>query len=312
LKAIGFTHVGGPEVLQTFCVPMPEPGEGEVRIRLRAATVNPTDVGLCAGLIPQSLIECPPPYVPGMDAAGVLDRIGPGVQTHLRVGDRVVAIVVPSGIRGAYAEYVVVPVASVVAAPARANDIEAATLPMNGLTARHALDLLDLAPGQRLAVTGAAGAVGGYAIQLAKAEGLVVIADAAPADDRLVRELGADQVVPRGDGMVAALRAVYPDGVEGLVDAALLDAKAIGAVQDGGRITTLRGFVGPSERGITYHPGTVRQYALEQARLRRLVEQAESGELTLRVAGTLPVDQAAEAHRRLAAGGMRGRLVLEF
>jgi NADPH:quinone reductase len=133
-----------------------------------------------------------------MDAAGVLEQIGDGVVTDLRPGVHVMAIVLPAGTHGAYVERIVVPAESVARAPAAASDAGAASLPMNGLTARPAVDVLDLMPGQTVAVTGAAGAVGGYAIQLARADGLRVIADAAPYAEQLVKELGADIVLPRG------------------------------------------------------------------------------------------------------------------
>lgn len=197
MKAIGLTAFGGPEVLRVLDLPVPEAGPGEIRIRVHAATVNPVDTLVRRGIAFVSDAE--PPYVPGMDAAGVVEQIGKGVDTDLAVGDHVMAVVVVSGTHGAYAEHVVVPAESVVRAPAGATAIEAATLPMNGLTAHMALDLLELPAGATVAVTGAAGAVGGYAVQLAKADGLRVIADAAPKDELLVKELGADVILPRGN-----------------------------------------------------------------------------------------------------------------
>ncbi|MDR0345775.1 MAG: zinc-binding dehydrogenase [Nocardiopsaceae bacterium] len=147
---------------------------------------------------------------------------------------------------------------------------------------------------------------------LGKADGLQVVADAAPADRELVAGLGADLVVSRGDGFGDRVRAIVPDGADGMVDAALLNQLGTGAVRDGGRIATLRGFQGEPGRGISFHPVSVRSYAPEQAKLDRLRQQAEAGQLTLRVAGTFPAEQAADSHRRLEAGGTRGRLVLEF
>jgi NADPH:quinone reductase-like Zn-dependent oxidoreductase len=314
MRAVGVTEFGPPEVLRLVELPDPEPGPGEVRIRVHAVAVNPTDTVLRSGGRAERLKDVPPPHVPGMDAAGVLDAIGAGTATELRIGERVIAIVVPLGTRGAYADRVVVPSESVVRAPATASDAEAATLLMNGLTARLALDELALQPGQTLAVTGAAGAVGGYAIQLGRAEGLHVVADAATDDERIVRALGAHVVVPRGDDFAARVRTEVPDGVDGLVDAALLSQLAVGAVRDGGGMATVRGYegTGAGERGITFYPVYVRNGAREHEKLDRLRAQAEAGVLTLRVARTMPAQQAAEAHRLLEAGGVRGRLVLEF
>ena len=314
MRAIGLTEFGGPEVLQVIELADPEARPGQVRIRVHAAAVNPTDAGLRNGSRAAQLTDIPPPYVPGMDAAGVLDQIGPDVSTDLQVGQDVMAIVVPRGSHGAYSEYVVVPAESVARVPAGASYAEAATLPMNGLTARLALDLLGLQPGDTLAVTGAAGAVGGYAVQLGKADGLRVIADASEQDEQLVMALGADVVVRRGPDFADRVREALPSGADGLVDAALLTELATPAVRDGGRIATVRGYqgTGADERGITFYPVFVRSYAREQARLDRLREQAGSGEVTLRVARTLPAERAAEAHRALEAGGIRGRLILEF
>ena len=212
MRAVGVSEFGGPDVLRIVELPDPHAGPGELRIRVHAATVNPTDTGLRAGARASQLKDIPPPYIPGMDAAGELDQIGSGVSTDLRVGDHVMAIVVPRGTHGGYAELVVVPAESVTRVPAGATDAEAATLPMNGLTTRQPLDLLGLAAGQTLAVTGAAGAVGGYAVQLGKADGLRIIADAAAADELLVKELGADVVVQRGADFAARVREVLPEG----------------------------------------------------------------------------------------------------
>jgi NADPH:quinone reductase len=309
VKAIGVTEFGGPDALHVVELPDPEAGPGQVRIRVHAAAVNPTDTGLRSGA---RAVDVPPPYVPGMDVAGVVEQIGPDTPTDLRVGDHVMAIVVPHGQAGGYAERVVVPAESVARVPAGATDAEAATLPMNGLTAVQALDLLALEPGQVLAVTGAAGAVGGYAVQLGKAAGLRVVADAAPADEQLVKDLGADVVVGRGTDFAQHVRAAFPQGADGLIDAALMNEQVVPAVRDGGRIATVRGFKGRQERGITFHPVTVRSYAREHDKLDDLRRLAETGQLTLRVARVLPAERAPEAHRILEAGGTRGRLVLEF
>jgi NADPH2:quinone reductase len=307
---VGVTTFGGPEALESVEVPEPHAGPGEVRIRVAAATVNPTDTGLRAGRY-GSRLQSPSPHVPGMDAAGVIDQVGEGAGWS--VGDEVMAIVVPTGPRGgAYAEKIVVPAESVARIPAQAGFVAASTLPMNGLTARMSLDQLGLQPGQTIAVTGAAGSYGGYVIQLAKADGLRVIADASAPDEALVAALGADVIVRRGGDVVERILQVVPEGVDGLADGAVLDAQVLPAIRDGGGLAVVRGWSGPSERGITIHQTWVREYARHHEALDRLREQVEKGEVTLRVAASFPADQAAAAHRRLEAGGTRGRLVLEF
>ena len=300
-------------------VPAEPLGPGQVRVRVAAATVNPTDTFIRTGARTDRDPVKTPPFVPGMDAAGELVEIGPGVTTGLAVGDRVMAIVLPSGSHGGYRDDLVLPVGSVAPAPAGASDAEAATLPMNGLTARRALDLLALEPGQVLGVTGAAGAFGGYVIQMAKADGLTVVADASAADEALVRGLGADTVVRRGEDVADRIREEFPDGVDGLADGAVLNALVLPAVRDGGAVATVRGYSNDGHRGLRFFSTLVWDYAASGmengvvgAALDRLRQQVEEGVLTLRVAATFPVEQAAEAHRRLENGGVRGRLVLTF
>jgi NADPH2:quinone reductase len=118
--------------------------------------------------------------------------------------------------------------------------------------------------------------------------------------------------VRRGDDVADRIRAVVPGGVDGLADGAVLDAKVLPAIRDGGGLAVVRGWNGPSERGITIHLTMVREYAHNGEALDRLRQQVEKGEITLRVAATFPAAEAAAAHRRLEAGGTRGRLVLEF
>ncbi|MGW0445220.1 quinone oxidoreductase family protein [Streptosporangium sandarakinum] len=153
--------------------------------------------------------------VPGMEVAGVITEIGPAVDRAFTMGDAVMAIVVPSGEHGGYRADLVVPARSVAKIPAGLSDVQAATIPMNGLTAQLALDTLALPAGATVAVTGAAGSVGGYFVQLAKQAGLVVVADAARQDESFVRDCGADEVVPRGDDFVAKIRRHHPGGVGG-------------------------------------------------------------------------------------------------
>ncbi|GAC1528306.1 MAG: NADP-dependent oxidoreductase [Acidimicrobiales bacterium] len=314
MRAVGVMQFGGPDALEVVELEEPEIGPDEVLIRVHAAAVNPTDTYTRNGARKDALRAAgPPPYVPGMDAAGVVEAVGAAAGTHLQVGDHAMAIVVPSGCRGAYSERIAVPGDSAVRVPAGATDAQAATLPMNGMTARLALDLLGLRAGATLAVTGAAGAFGGYVVQLAKAEGLRVIADASEADEALVRSFGADVIVPRGKEMVDAIRRSEAGGVDALADGAVLDEGAIGAVRDGGQVATVRGFqMSEPPRGIVFRPVWVREYARMRTKLDQLREQVQRGEITLRVAEVVPMERASDAHRSLEAGGVRGRIILSF
>jgi NADPH2:quinone reductase len=312
MRAIGLYTHGGPEVLEVVDLPEVHAGPGDVRIRVHAATVNPTDVGTRNGTRAEQQKADPPPYVPGMEAAGIVDEVGGGVPDRLKLGDAVMAIVVPKGSHGAYREQIALDARSVVRAPAGKTHAEAATLPMNGLTARQSLDLLKLSPGQVIAVTGAAGAYGGYVIQLAKSEGLTVIADASEADEKLVASLGADIVVRRGDDVASRFREHFPRGVDGLADGAVLNERVISAVRDGGAFTSVRGFLGAAQRDIHFTATLVRSYAQEFEKLDQLRRQVEAGVITLRVAEVYPPEKAADAHRRLEAGGTRGRLIIRL
>jgi NADPH:quinone reductase-like Zn-dependent oxidoreductase len=307
--------LGGPEVLEVSDLPEPQPGAGEVRIRVAAATVNPTDISFRSGrqfTIPQlAEMGVKPPFIPGMELAGVVDAVGEG--TSWRPGDRVMAIVNPRRPGGgAQAELVVVPAASVARVPDGITPQAAATLPMNGLTVRLALDKLALKRGQTLGVTGAAGAVGGYAVELGVSEGLRVIAVARPQDEALVKRFGAETFVPSGDGAIRAVYDAARGGVDGLIDAAVLDAAALPAIKDGGKLATVRGFAGPSERGITITPVRVASYVENGEALDRLGRLVAEKRLTLRVAETFPPERTADAQRKMAAGGTRGRLVIVF
>ena len=256
MRAVVVTEYGGPGgsaaggYRRTPCRPRPTSASG-CTPRRSTPPMSLLRIGDIDDALRASTLS--PPYRPGMEVAGFVDEIGPDTHTDVSVGDRVMAIMMPiddSG--GAYAEYVVVDADQVTAAPAGSSHAEAATLPMNGLTARRALDVLNLTPGETLAVTGAAGAVGGYVVQLAKADGLRVIADAAPADEPLITELGADEIVARGAAVGERIRQLHPEGVAAVVDAALQGDEVLPALRDGGQIAIVRR---PGERGTsTLHP----------------------------------------------------------
>ena len=246
-----------------------------------------------------------------MELAGTVDAVGQG--SPWQVGQRVLGIVIPTRTgRGAQCEFAVVPSDSVVRVPEGVSLEHAATLPMNGLTTRRAFDMMQLSPGQTLLVTGAAGAVGGYGVQLGAAQGLRVIGVASASDEALVRGLGAQEFVARDADLVASVRRIAPNGVDGVLDAAVIGASLLGAVRDGGHVAAVRAFDGKPERGIVVDQVRVSDYAHNQAALQQLADMVGAGALTLRVAETFPPSEAGTAQQKLHAGGVRGRLVIVF
>jgi NADPH:quinone reductase len=307
MRAVSFSHSGGPDVLTVGERPKPTPGPHQVVVRVAAATVNPTDIMLRL----MGGGELPPPWTPGMEVAGTIEAVGEGVD--FQQGERVFAIVDPRRPEGgAQAEFVVVPAASAVRTPDGVSDVEAATVPMNGLTVLQALRRLNLPRAATLGVIGSAGVVGQYAIQLGVRAGLRVLADAKPEDEELVRGFGAQEVIARSDDPGAAFRAAIPEGVDGLIDAAAIDSAALAPIRDRGALATVRMWGGPTERGIRIEPVMVATDLEYTQGLQELADHLRAGHLTPRIANTYPIDRVREAHTRLAAGGVRGRLVLTF
>jgi NADPH:quinone reductase-like Zn-dependent oxidoreductase len=314
-RAVGLSRFGSPEVLGVVSVPVAAPGPLDALVRVRAAAVNPSDTLLRTGRQAERLKGISPPFIPGMDLAGDIVALGSAVAgAGLHVGQAVAGVVRPwrpGG--GAQAQYVVVPASSLVPVPGNMSYAEAATVLMNGLTALVALELLDLKPGSRLLVTGGAGAFGGYAVSLARHQGHFVIADGRESDRELLLRLGAGLVVPRGEAMAAAVRQAAPGGVDGLVDAARLGELAVPLVRDGGTFIHARpadpaGGEGRIRREAVFVP----DHFDRTDKIREAMDLARAGVLVPRVALQLPMEQAAEAHRLIERGGLRGRIVLTF
>lgn len=294
MRAAVVRAFGGPEVVEVVETEVPEPGARQVRIKVAAATLNPVDAGVRGGFFGGAGKR----IGFGWDVAGTVDATG--VATAWSVGDEVVALD-PGMVRpvGTHAEYVVVETDAVAKAPATVDAVHAATLPLNALTAVQALDLLELQEGQSLLVTGAGGAVGGFAVQLAARRGVSVTGLARAGDEELVRSLGAARFT---SGEVGA------GGVDAVLDAAVLGGAALEWVRDGGAYVGVRPGAHPaSVRGVRTAAVAV---AADGARLAELAALVDEGVLTLRVAETYPLDEAAKAHARLEEGGVRGRLVL--
>ncbi|KZB88091.1 NADP-dependent oxidoreductase [Amycolatopsis regifaucium] len=309
MRAVVVRRLGGPEVLEFTEIPVPRPGIGQVRVKVAAAGVNPVDAATRSGFLTEAGI-IPPREVLGLgwDVAGTVDAVGDGV-TGFAAGDAVIGLRDrPATTLGAYAGYVVLDADAIAAAPRTVSAVEAATLPLNALTALQALDLLDLPAGATVLVTGAAGAVGGYAVALAKARGFRVVAVAGSADEAPVRGFGAEIFVPRGDFLADRVRSEVPGGVDAALDTALLGLEALDAVANRGRFVVFAAGAAPIPlRGIKVAHVWIRA---DGAALGELATLADDGVLVPRIADTLPLDEAVKAHERLAAGGLRGRLAL--
>ncbi|MGR6913695.1 NADP-dependent oxidoreductase [[Actinomadura] parvosata] len=300
--------IGGSGAPRLVEVPVPEAGPAQVRIRVAAAAVNLFDLAIAAGTVADhGVARRLDSYGLGFDVAGVVDQVGRGAA--FEVGEEVIGLVARLELpTKAQAEYVVLDASAVTRAPRGRTAVEAATIPLNALTAWQALDRAGVGQGRTLLVTGAAGAVGGYLVELAALRGARVVAVAGAADEELVRGFGAEWFVPRGDDLAGSVRALVPGGVDAVVDAAVLGLAALDAVRDGGTFVALSAGVAPvGLRGIDVATVFFRADAGQLAEVVRLVE---AGRVTLRVAGTYPLEQAADAHARMAAGGLRGRLVL--
>ncbi|MDG4832030.1 NADP-dependent oxidoreductase [Solwaraspora sp. WMMD1047] len=309
MRAVIVRRFGGPEVLEIADLPSPEPGPGQLRIRVAAAAVNRIDLSTRsgalteAGLLPRGL----PEVALGWDVAGQVDAVGAGVTRH-RVGDRVIGLRDVLSAGGAQAEQVVLDAGAVAPAPASVPVELAAALPLIGLTADRSLTLTGLRAGETLLVTGAAGGVGGLLLQLAAPRGIRTVAVADAADEPYVRGLGADEFVARTDRLGTAVRRIVPGGVDAVVDAAVVGVAAHEALRGGGTFVALVApFAPPPLRATRV---LVQEVYADGARLAELAAGVDAGRLTLRLAGTLPLARVAEAHDRLAAGRLPGRLVL--
>jgi len=256
-----------------------------------------------------------PPFVPGMDISGTIDEVGEGLDPEFgfAVGQEVVGVVKNHGSYGGYSQYVCLPAASVIPAPAGATFPAAASFLMNALTARNSLDTLRLPPDSTLLVTGAAGAVGAYTVALANKEGLRVVAIAAPKDKSFLRSVGATEVILRGDDVARRVRQSFAAGVDGVVDAAGLRDQIAPAVRDDGMIIILRSWNNDGlEHGIRAVFANVRERLTDHAAIVRLGQQVSDGLSPMRVAATFPAAESSAAHREFAIGGLRGRIILDF
>jgi enoyl reductase len=297
---IVFDEYGTPDVLHPVTVPDPVAGPGEVRIRVRAAGIQPFDCATRRG----DFARYTPLRFParlGNEAAGVVDQAGAGV-TRLAAGDEVIAFMDVQG----YADTVVVPASQAADKPAAMPWPEAGVLSASGQTADTALDELAVGPGDTLLIHAAAGGVGSFAVQIARARGATVIGTASERNHGYLRSLGATPV-SYGPGLEDRVRAAAPGGVDAVLDAIGGEALDVSVklVADVSRIVTIADWAAPARLGIR-RIGTDRS----AARLAGLTRMYAAAELVIPVWKTFPLGQAPDAHREVETGHVRGKVAL--
>ncbi len=301
MKAIVFDTFGGTEVLHEADLEIPQPGPGQVRVRVHAVGVNPVDGKIRSGAM-EAIFPTTLPAIPGGEIAGVVDAVGAGVD-HLKGGDAVLGW----SDTGSYAQYALADATVLALKPAGLDWTHAAALPVASDGADRALDILDVKAGETLLIHGASGALGTIAVQLAVARGARVIGTAGPGNQEYVTSLGATALV-YGDHLVERVRDLAPDGIDAVLDAAgkgaLEDSLTLRGTTD--RIVTTADFRA-RELGVVFSEGPQRRSA---ARLAELAQQAADGTLVTTVGATHPLSDAAKAQQASDAGHSRGKLVL--
>lgn len=299
MRAVVFPRTGPPEVLETVDLPDPEPGPGQVRVRVRAAGVQPVDTALRRGVPIGPPVA--PPRIPGNDFAGTVDRLGEGVDAFA-VGDPVLGWRWTS----CYAEYVVVAADQCVPRPEGMPWAEAGVLPSSAQTAHTALADLGVGAGDTLLVHAAAGGVGTFAVQLARALGARVIGTCGPANEEHVSSLGATPV-RHGEGLADRVRALAPDGVDAALDMVGGDILhlSVALVGDPSRVGTLVDHAGALQTGalgLRSRPGA--------DRLAEIADLYAEGGLRVHVSHALPLHEAERAHRISETRRTRGKIAL--
>jgi NADPH2:quinone reductase len=305
MRAVQLEEFGSP--VRVVERPERQPGAGQVRVRVVAATVNPVDWLTASGVLAGMASHLPMPLALGWDVAGEIDAVGDG--TPFEVGQQVAAMSpwFERGI-GTFADAVVLDAGWVAPVPAGVDPVLAATVPLNGQTARQAVDLLAVAPGQRVLVTGAGGGVGGFAVQLLSAAGAHVVGVASRSNADRVRALGAAQVLPRSDDQVSTARELRPEGFDAVLDAVPVGPQLIEAARDGGTfVTVLDPAVPATQRGVRVDKVSVTP---RPEQLTQLLEDLAAGRLVTAVAQQVPLADAPKAFELAAGGGLRGKVVL--
>lgn len=313
MRAMVITAFGGPELFELREVERPSPGPGEVLVRVVASGTNPVDAKIRAA---GAWAQIAPPAVLGYDVSGVVEAVGPGVR-DLAPGDEVFYTPEIFGNQsGSYAEYNVAPASIVARKPRGMSHVEAAAVPLAGGTAWEAVvRRLAVKPGETVLIHGGAGGVGSFAVQFARAAGARVLASAGAANQELLRGLGVDRPIDytSEDPADVALKETGGAGVDAVFDTVGGDlvAKSLRATRPGGRLACILAPRGDLSqlyiKNQTLHGVFLTR---EGARLREMTPLFERGLASPLIAGVLPLEQVAEAHRRLDSGHGAGKLIL--
>lgn len=308
MKAIRIHSYGGPEVLVYEEAPRPEPGPGEVLIKVHAAALNPVDRYVRAGYF-QGIGNLALPFTPGLDLAGVIEALGDGVNTFA-VGDAVYGYLNLMTMRqGAYAEYTVAPVDEIAPKPASLDVVSAAAVPLAGLTAWQALfDIGGLEAGQTVLIHGAGGGSGSLAVQFARAKGARVLATAGSDKIGLLRELGVaeaiDYTTTRFEDVARDVDVVL-DGVGGE-----LQGRSLSVLKPGGIYVSPAGKPDVEAAQVRGVRASGMMTQTNAAQLSEIAALIDAGAVTPIVSTVLPLAEAAQAHTLLEAGHVRGKIVL--
>ncbi|POM25618.1 Zinc-type alcohol dehydrogenase-like protein [Actinomadura rubteroloni] len=308
MQAVRFHSYGDSSVLVREDVDRPQAGPGEVVVRVAGTSFNPVDVALRAGALREAFaLELP--HVPNVDLAGTVAEVGADV-TGWAIGAAVVAYI-PITASGAAADFVAVPAELLAAAPRTGTLADAAALPATGLTAWQALvEHAGVTAGQRVLINGAGGAVGGYAVQLAKGAGAVVTATGSARSAERLRSYQADRIVDyTATPLVEAVAGERFDVVLNLAPTGPKETAGLAElVADGGVFLSATSPV-PEDAGRGVR--TVQVYSRsDAAQLAELVARVDAGELTIDVAERRPLADLAAVHDEAAAGLLRGKVVL--
>ncbi|MFI0240385.1 NADP-dependent oxidoreductase [Streptomyces sp. NPDC016845] len=303
MKAVTYDKYGGNGVLSLTERPVPKVGPGEVLVRVRYASVNPVDWKVMSGGL-DAMMDTYFPVIPGWDVSGVVERVG--IDTpEFTAGDEVYAYARKDYVHaGTFAEYVTVPVRAVVAKPRSLSWGEAAGVPLAGLTAYQSLTRLGTGGGDTVLIHNAAGGVGTFGVQIAKALGARVIATASEGNHDRLRELGAEPVA-YGDGEVDRIRELAPDGVDVVVDyiGGVLDTTRA-VLREGGRHASI------ADPDVLEAGGQWLWARPDAEGLRALADLADQGKLRVPVAETFPLERVADAFELSQGGHVHGKILI--